>query len=168
MTDMLNQKVSRRTLLRIGGCAGLAVATGGVAGVVLETQTDLFDRLRGISHTPLLDNPDAWAYEAGTLTLDLSRIPDLAAPGSAVQLDDDAVPEPLLIVYGMDEAYYVFVNKCPHGDRKIDLHEGDLRCTSISRSTFDYAGTVLSGPADSPLESYTVRAEGESLVITLA
>ena len=168
MTDTLNKKVSRRTLLRIGGCAGLAVATGGVTGVVLDTQTDFFDRLRGISDTPLLENPDAWTYADNTVTLALNLIPELAKPGSAVQLDDDQVPEPLLIVYGVDEAYYVYINKCPHGNRKIDPYNGDLRCTSFSRSTFDYAGTVLSGPADSPLTTYTVSVEDESLVIALA
>ncbi len=168
MTDTLNKKVSRRTLLRIGGCAGITVASCGVAGVVLETQTDLFDRLLGISDTPLLDDPDAWTYADHTLTLALDRIPDLAEPGSAVQLDTESVPEPLLIVHGVDGAYYVYVNKCPHGSRKIDPYKGDLRCTSISRSTFDYAGTVLSGPADSPLTTYTVELAGDSLVVTLA
>jgi len=166
--DLAQKRISRRTLLRLGGCAGISVVAGGVGVVAVDRQTDFFDRLRGVSHTPVLDDPAAWRYAGDTLTLALDRVPALASPGSAVQLDDDAVPEPLLIVHSADDAYYVYVNKCPHGKRKIDPHNGELECTSISQSTFDYGGTVLSGPADAPLTTYTVARDGDTLTITLA
>ena len=168
MTDTKTTKLTRRNLLRIGGCAGIVAASGAVGGGYLATQTDFFDRLRGISQTPVLDNPDAWAYAGSTLRLDLIAIPDLVDLNSAVQLDDDALPEPLLIVHGGDDNYYVYVNKCPHADRKIDPINGKLECTSFSQSTFTYAGAVTGGPADSPLTTYTVEREDDSLIVTLA
>lgn len=168
MSETIDPKVTRRTLLRIGGCAVAVVATGGAAGGYLATQTDFIDRVQGKSDTPELDDPAAWSYHDQTLTLALASIPDLAEPGSAVQLNDDQLPEPLLIVHGADGDYYVYINKCTHGERKIDPKGGKLECTSFSRSTFDYAGAVLSGPAGSPLTSYTVSRDGDDLVVTLA
>jgi nitrite reductase/ring-hydroxylating ferredoxin subunit len=168
MTEESKPKMSRRTLLRLGGCAGVTVVGCGVTGVVVGTQTDLFDRIRGVTHTPLLENPDAWAFTDGTLTLALDQVPDLVELNSAVRLEDDAVPEPLLIVHGADGGYYVFVNRCTHAKRKIDLSDGQLKCTSISSAEYDYSGAVLSGPTDEALTTYTVAQDGDLLVITLA
>jgi nitrite reductase/ring-hydroxylating ferredoxin subunit len=168
VTDVLQQKVSRRTLLRLGGCAGITVAACGVTGVVLDTQTDVVDRIRGVSHTPVLDNESAWTYADNTLTLTLSQIPDLAQPNDAVRLEDDRLPEPLLIVHGKDENYYVYVNRCTHAERKIDTIDGQLRCCSISKATYDYSGKVLSGPAKGPLTTYEVQQNDDQLVITLS
>lgn len=168
MTDPHTNTLTRRNLLRIGGCAGAMLVTGAVGGGYLATQTDFLDRVRGISDTPVLDNPDAWTYADNILTLDLAVIPDLADLNHAVQLDDDTLPEPLLIVHGGDDNYYVYVNKCPHAGRKIDPINGKLECVSFSKSTFTYDGTVTGGPADSPLTTYTVERDGDSLLVTLA
>lgn len=168
MTEKPKRGVSRRAFLRLGGCAGITVVAGGIGAIVVDHETDFFDRLQGISDTPKLTDPAAWSYADNTLTLFLDQIPELSEPGSAVQLDNDTVPDPLLIVYGQDEAYYVYVNKCPHGDRKIDPVSGKLECTSISKSTFDYSGEVLSGPADKALTSYSVAITDDQLVVTLA
>lgn len=160
------KKPSRRDVLRIG-CAATILGTVGAAGLL--TQTDFYDRLLGTTKTPLLDDPTAWAYADNTLTLTLAQIPDLAAPGTAVRLEDDQVPENLLIVHGTDEQYYVFVNACTHGERKIDLDEnGQLKCTSMGQSKFTYAGEVVSGSAESPLTTYTVERTGGELIVTLA
>ncbi|WP_119072248.1 ubiquinol-cytochrome c reductase iron-sulfur subunit [Aggregatilinea lenta] len=166
MSDLLNQRLSRRTLLRIGGCAVVTAMAGG-AGAIVATQTDLLDRLQGVTDTEVLAR-DAWDYADGTLTIDLERVPDLAALNTALRLEDDAMPEPLLIVHGADDDYYVFVNLCSHNQRKVDPVEGMLKCVCPSHSTFDYAGTVLSGPAKTGLTTYAVTQAGESLVVTLS
>lgn len=168
MTDLLNRKLSRRALLRVGGCAGATLVACGVGGVVVGTQTDLIDRIRGISDTPRLANDAAWDYSDNTLTLALDLIPELDEPGSGVRLEEDALPEPLLILHGVDGSYYVYINKCPHAGRKLDPAGGKVECTSVSRSTFDYDGRVRSGPAEDDLTSYAVAVEGSQLVITLA
>jgi nitrite reductase/ring-hydroxylating ferredoxin subunit len=168
MTDLLKRKLTRRTLLRVGGCAGISMAACGVSAAVVGTQTDLFDRLRGITDMPLLENDDAWRYEGGVLVLDLALVPELAAPDSAVRLEEDAVPEPLLIVRDAQDVYHVFVNKCTHADRKLDLVDGELECTSFSTSTFDLAGEPQSGPAKDRLTTYTAGVDGGRLVVALA
>ncbi len=166
MSDLMNRKLSRRTLLRIGGCAVVTAMAGG-AGAIIATQTDLLDRLQGVTDTEVLAR-DAWDYADGTLIIDLDQVPTLAALNSAMRLEDDAIPESLLIVHGADDDYYVFVNLCPHNQRKVDPVEGMLKCVCPSHSTFDYAGTVLSGPAKTALTTYAVTQEGDSLVVTLA
>lgn len=168
MSDVLQQKVSRRTLLRLGGCAGVTVVACGITGVVLDTQTDVIDRIQGVSHTPVLDNEAAWTYADNTLTLTLSQIPDLAQPNDAVRLEDDRLPEPLLIVHGKDDNYYVYLNKCTHNKRKIDTIDGKLKCCSISSATYDYSGKVLSGPAKGALTTYEVQQDNDQLVIVLS
>lgn len=170
MTDQKPKRgLSRRAFLRLGGCAGIVAVSGAVGGVVLDRETDFFDRLRGVTHTPLLKNKDAWDYTGGTLTLTLDQIPELAEPGSAVRLEDGAVPKDLLIVHGVDGNFYVYFNECTHGQRKIDLDDdGRLRCTSVSSSVFNYDGSVKSGPAEDDLTTYAVALEGDTLMVTLA
>lgn len=168
MTDeLLDKKVSRRTLLRVGGCAGISVAACGATGVIVGTQTDLLDRIQGISDTPLLENKAAWTYTEPTLTLELDQIPELAQPGHGIRLEDDSLPDRLLIVYGEDSSYYVYLNKCTHGERRIDPVGGKLECTSFSKATYDYNGEKLSGPAKGPLTTYEASVVGNQLVITL-
>jgi nitrite reductase/ring-hydroxylating ferredoxin subunit len=160
------KKPSRRDVLRIG-CAATILGTVGAAGLL--TQTSFYDRMLGITHTPLLEDPTAWSYAGNTLTLTLGRISQLADPGTAVRLEDDQLPENLLIVHGTDDQYYVFVNSCPHGQRKIDLDEnGQLKCTSMGQSKFTYQGEVISGSAESPLTTYTVENSSDELIVTLA
>jgi nitrite reductase/ring-hydroxylating ferredoxin subunit len=160
------KKPSRRDVLRIG-CAATILGTVGAAGLL--TQTSLYDRMLGITHTPLLDDPSVWSYTDNTLSLALAQVPDLALPGTAVRLEDEQVPENLLIVHGTDDQYYVFVNSCTHSGRKIDLDDsGQLKCTSMGQSKFTYQGEVISGSAESPLTTYTVDQSEGQLVITLA
>lgn len=149
------------------GCVATLLGTAGAAGLL--TQTSFYDRLLGVTHTPLLEDDSAWNYIDNTVTLILGQIPDLAQPETAVRLEDDQLPENLLIVHGTDEQYYVFVNECTHSGRKIDLDDnGQLKCTSMGQSTFTYEGAVLSGSADAPLTTYTVEQSTEQLIITLA
>jgi nitrite reductase/ring-hydroxylating ferredoxin subunit len=166
MTDLANKKLTRRTLLRIGGCAGASVAVCGVTAGIVGTQTDWFDRLLGDTDTPRLDNAAAWTYADPVLTLNLDAIPELAAPSSAIRLEADTLPEPLLIVRDSD-VYHVFLNQCPHAQKKLDLKGGELECTCISRSKFDLEGKRESGPAKSNLTTYTAEVVGQQLIVTL-
>jgi nitrite reductase/ring-hydroxylating ferredoxin subunit len=164
MTDLLDQKVTRRRLL---GCAGISVAAcGGVSGTALLT-TDLLDRLQGKTDMPLLEKGTAWTYDDNVLTVNLDLVPELEKPNSAIRLEADSLPGPLLIVHTTD-AYTVFLNKCPHNQKKVDLENGELKCTCISASTFDLAGEPLSGPAKKELTTYMVEVDGSQLIVSLA
>ena len=168
MTDIMQKRISRRNLLRVGGCTGVVLVAGGATGVLLDSQTDIIDRIRGISQTSLLDDPGAWEYADQMLVVALDKAPELAEAGSAVRLEDDQLPEPLLIVHGTDDEFYVFVNKCSHGGRKIDMVDGQLKCCSLSGSEFAYSGKVESGTAPDPLTTYEVIVDGSELTIRLA
>ena len=167
MTESTDRKVSRRTLLRVGGCAAISLVACGVTAGIVGTQTDILDRARGVTHTPLLANDGAWTFAGNVLTLNLDKIPELAKPLSAVRVEAEALPEPLLVVRD-DDDYHVFINKCTHAGRKVDLKDGKLECTSLSVSTFDFEGTPQSGPAQGNLTSYTTELNGTELVVTLA
>ncbi|HEX2908325.1 MAG TPA: Rieske (2Fe-2S) protein [Phototrophicaceae bacterium] len=165
-TVQAGKKVSRRALLRLG-CAGVVVAAAGAAGVL--SQTDFMDRMQGVTHTPLLTDETAWSYADNTLTISLERLPQLSQPGSALRLEASQLSEPLLLVHGVDDQFYVYLNKCTHSGRKIDLDgSGQLTCCSVSQSTFSYAGAVLDGPAKSALTTYTIEQTENQLLITLA
>jgi 3-phenylpropionate/trans-cinnamate dioxygenase ferredoxin component len=64
--------------------------------------------------------------------------------------------------------FYAFGDTCTH--RGCSLAEGDLDETTVTcpchGSEFDVrSGVVLQGPAREPVETYEVRAEGETLKI---
>jgi 3-phenylpropionate/trans-cinnamate dioxygenase ferredoxin component len=64
--------------------------------------------------------------------------------------------------------FYAFGDTCTH--RGCSLADGDLEETTVTcpchGSEFDVrSGAVLQGPAREPVETYEVRAEGETLKI---
>jgi nitrite reductase/ring-hydroxylating ferredoxin subunit len=63
------------------------------------------------------------------------------------------------VVYGMDGQYHAYRNVCPHSGRPLDPNEAasTLTCCSISESTYDYAGNVLSGPAEESLKPLRIE-----------
>ena len=81
----------------------------------------------------------------------------------------EALADPILVVLGDDGEYYAFLNACTHAGGKIDPVAGTmaLECCSVSGSTFDYDGNVLSGPAEEALTSYPLNVEGDELSISL-
>jgi nitrite reductase/ring-hydroxylating ferredoxin subunit len=99
--------------------------------------------------------------------VDLTRVPELAEPNRAVRLEKKGFPDRFLLIHGDDGRYYAFKNRCIHGGRRLDPIPGTrhVQCCSIGRSTYDYSGKVLSGPAKGPLEVLPVRIEDGRLVI---
>lgn len=160
---MSQNKMSRRRFLLIAGAggAGACAVTCGAA-----TYLGAFDRLLGISKTPLLEKH--WTYAEDALVIALADVDDLRNPGDAVRLEDDALPERVLVVHGLDGEFYAFKNECTHAKRRIDPDGGQLKCTSVSGSTFDYEGHVVDGAAEDDLTTYPVEVQGEQLIIRLA
>lgn len=130
---------------------------------------EILKRIFGICRTPMPQNQDAWQYADGVVTVDLNRMPELAAPGGAARLEGKGLPERVLLVHGNDGAYHAFRNRCTHMGRRIDpLPDTDrLRCCSVSRSTFDYAGEPLEGPAGNSITAFPVTAAEGRLTVSL-
>lgn len=159
-------KITRRDFLKITGAAGTALILTGCSREG-ATELNFFDRLFDRSLTDLPQNENAWAFQKNTLTLDLTKLPELDAMGGAVRIESDVLPANLLFFYGEEGGYHAIKNVCPHDGRKIDLVPGTLtlECTGLKSSTFDYQGNVLSGPAEQPLTVYEVAVIGNFLEI---
>lgn len=138
----------------------------------METQTlrrNLFQRLFGICATRQPADPGAWGVEAGRVMLDLDRLPELADQDRSIRLEKGGLPDRILVVHGNDGRYHAFRNRCRHAGRRLDPVPGTARvqCCSIGRSTYDYTGKVISGPAKVPLDTLPVHREGNRLFIEL-
>jgi Rieske Fe-S protein len=156
----MTKKLSRRSFLKL---------TGLVGGAFLLTSCEFADRLKGVPQTDLPQIDGAWTYSDGALTLAMTKLPELSELGGAVRIEGEILPEPILVVLGEDGNYYAFKNTCTHAGRMIDPVAGTmtLECCSVSSSTFDYQGNVLSGPAEGPLTSYPLTIDSDHLTINL-
>ena len=166
----MSEKMSRRRFLMASGAAGgVLLLTGFGVMELSDPNHSVWGALKGEPLTQLPQIADAWTYDSGTLTIDLVNLPELDAPGGAVRLEGSNLPDPILVFLGDDSRHYAFKNVCPHAGRMIDPIAGTLtlECCSMSSSTFDYMGSVLSGPAPEPLERYPVSVLEDSLVIVL-
>lgn len=149
-------QMSRRSFLKL---------TGVVGGAFLLTSCKFFDGVKGIPETELPQIPGAWSYADDELILDLAKLPELESLGGAVRIEGEVLLTPVLVVLGEDGEYYAFENACTHAGRMIDPEAGTmtLKCCSLSGSSFDYQGEVLSGPAEGPLTSYPLTVEDGQL-----
>jgi nitrite reductase/ring-hydroxylating ferredoxin subunit len=129
----------------------------------------LFQRILGVSKTKAPEDPECWRYDGGKVVLDWARVPELHKPCGAVRLEGQGLPERILLIYGMDGRFHAFKNKCSHMGRRLDPGKdiSTLRCCSLSKSTFDYAGKVVSGPAKESLQALPVENRKCKVVIRL-
>lgn len=156
----MTNKLSRRSFLKLTGVAG---------GAFLLASCEFVDSLKGVPKTQLPMIENAWSISDGTLSLDLAKLPELEDLGGAVRIEGESLTDPILVVLGDDGEYYAFKNACTHAGRMIDPVAGSmtLECCSLSSSSYDYQGNVLSGPAEGALSSYPLTLEGDQLKISL-
>ena len=126
-------------------------------------------RLFGICRTPLLEDRAVWRLDGETLEIDVAKVRALRAKGSAVRLEGDDLPVRVLVVHGLDDGWYAYENKCTHGGRRFDPlgDEAHLECCSVGKSTFDYAGHLISGAAKENLTQFAAHKEGDMLRVEL-
>ena len=130
---------------------------------------NIFQRLLGKCATKKPQDKDCWTYSDGRVVIDLEHTPELSEPAGGIRLEADYLPERLLVVRGNDDRYYAFRNRCGHMGRRLDPlpEEKSVQCCSIGRTTCDYDGSVLRGPAKEPLISYPVEIQGRRLIVTV-
>jgi nitrite reductase/ring-hydroxylating ferredoxin subunit len=162
----MNSTISRRDFLKLTGLAGGTFILTACSG---DGERSFLDRLQGKPITGLPQIEGAWTLDGDTLTLDLVKLPELDSLGGAVRIEGEVLTEPILVFLGEDSNYYAFKNACTHGGRMIDPIAGTmtLQCCSASKSTYDYDGKVLSGPAEGPLTSYPLDIQDGNLIIDL-
>ena len=131
---------------------------------------NVFKRVLGIPATSKPEDPDCWNYADGKLTVDLKKAPELETPGGAIRLEGRNLPERILVVFGDDETFRVFRNRCTHvGHRRLDPvpETGTVQCCSVNKSTYDFEGTKVYGPAPDPIIIYPSSLDGDTLVSTI-
>ena len=130
---------------------------------------DFLKSVAGICNTKELSQ-DLWRLERNNIILHSGKIMELKKPGGAVYLKGKGLSKPILVVHTQNNEYVGFTNKCTHiGGRRLDPVPGQslLRCCSVSHSTFDLKGNVISGPAKKKLTTYKVEKTDEGLIIYL-
>jgi len=126
-------------------------------------------RLFGICETQLPGDSQAWSVQDGSVQIALSRMPELKTPGSGVRLEGKATVTRLLVFHGDDGHYHAIENRCTHMGRRIDMIPGShtIECCSVSKSTFAYDGQPLGGAAKTPVKTFPVTLDGETLTIEI-
>lgn len=130
----------------------------------------LWQRIFGISATREPDDKQSWSYHSGELVIQLNRIPQLTVPGSAVRFEGGPLPKRVLVVFGEDQQYRAFHNRCTHfGHRRLDYVPGTdtIQCCSINKSTYTFAGKKIHGPNPKPVDTFDVEHKGDQLNISL-
>jgi len=124
-------------------------------------------KILGICNTPLPGDGTSWAYSDGKIEINLAQVPELSARGTAVRLEGRGLPARVLVVHGTDGGFYAFKNRCTHMGRRIDpaSPSAAVRCCSISGSTYDYTGNVMSGPAKEGLTTFRTHLGNRLLTI---
>jgi len=129
----------------------------------------LLKRIFGICETKPPSDAGCWRYSGGKIEIQLERAAELSNRGGAIRLEGRELPERVLILNGDDGNFHAFKNKCTHMGRRIDPVDGHgaVQCCSLSKSTFNYTGEMISGPAKGPLTSFKVESEDGKLIILL-
>ena len=129
----------------------------------------IFQRILGICATKRPSDEGCWTLDNGKIVVDLARAPELAERSGAIRLEKKNIPDRMLVIRGDDDRYYAFRNRCTHMKRRLDPvpGTGNVQCCSVNKSTFDYEGKKVSGPAKGGLASHALSVEDNKLVITL-
>ncbi len=82
---------------------------------------------------------------------------------------EDAFSEPVVVIQDPTEpeALIALSAKCTHAGCTVVWQE-DLFACPCHGSKFNPDGTVANGPADAPLEKYTAKVEGDSVLVSAA
>lgn len=147
-----------------------AAATAFAQDKVRFLERGFFQRLRGECATREPKDNNCWSYSNGRVTIETGRAPELSKPGGAIRLEGKGIPSRVLVVRGDDNHFHAFPNLCTHMGRRLDPvpDTHTVQCCSVGKSTYDYAGHVLYGPAKQPLKRFAVEAENEKLIVSLS
>ncbi|MBI9085995.1 MAG: Rieske 2Fe-2S domain-containing protein [Desulfobacterales bacterium] len=128
---------------------------------------NIFQRLLGICATKKPADEGCWTFEAGTVTVDLARAPELAQPDGALRLEGKNLPARILVVKGDGDTWHAFKNRCAHAGRRLDPvpGTGQVQCCSVGKSTYDADGNILSGSARKGIVAFPITEKEGRLKI---
>jgi nitrite reductase/ring-hydroxylating ferredoxin subunit len=122
-----------------------------------------------ISMSPLPKDPGCQSATAERLEIELERAPELAAPGGALRLEGEGLPDRILVVHCTDGRFRAYRNHCACGGFRVDPVPGEekIRCCTLMQSTYDYEGRRLSGSAKKDLDLLPLEQVEGTLKIDL-
>ena len=129
----------------------------------------ILQRILGISATRPPADAGCWSLAGSEIHIDLSRATELSSAGGAIRLEKNGLRERVLVIRGDDDQYYAFRNKCMHKGRRLDPvpGAGTVQCCSVNKTTYDFEGKLLSGPAKGGVDLFDVRTGKGLLVVSL-
>ena len=129
----------------------------------------IFQRLFGRPATGGPADEGCWTYADNRIEIDLSRAPELAEKGHGVRLEGKNLPRRILVIRGENATYHAFENRCQHMGRRLDPVTGTetIQCCSVSKSTYDYNGNPLFGPAKKAVSTLSTEDDKGKLIIKL-
>jgi nitrite reductase/ring-hydroxylating ferredoxin subunit len=127
----------------------------------------LLKRIFGICETKKPRDSNWWNYGNGKVMLDWARVPELHKPCGAVRIEGKKIPGRIIVIQGFDGQFHAFMNQCTHMGRRIDPVADTtlIRCCSLNKSTFDYTGNVMSGPAKESLRKLRVETRKCKVIV---
>jgi nitrite reductase/ring-hydroxylating ferredoxin subunit len=130
---------------------------------------NVLQRILGIPASKPPIDQDCWTFSGGSIEIDLSRVPELSEPGRAIRLEKKNLQDRVLIIHGEDGHFHAFRNRCKHMGRRLDPVPGTqtVQCCSVNKTTYDYGGEVLFGPAKAPLDVRPVEIQDGRLIVKL-
>jgi nitrite reductase/ring-hydroxylating ferredoxin subunit len=131
---------------------------------------NFFQRILGIPATPQPTSSDSWQYDGTNIALNLDKTPELEKPGSAIRLEGGELPIRVLVMRDEDGKIRAFENRCTHGGhRRLDPVPGTntVQCCSVSKSTYDYSGNRIYGPAPGDIATLPTELHDKQLVIKM-
>jgi nitrite reductase/ring-hydroxylating ferredoxin subunit len=118
--------------------------------------------------TPAL-GPEAFRFEARSLSVDLEKAGELRQVGSAAAVVDGERNLDIIIIRLRRHQFAVLDRSCTHNGAQCtyDQKRHTLRCTSLNHAEYDLKGTLLHGRTHGNLRTYEARLAGSILQIRL-
>lgn len=156
-------KITRRNMVAAIGTAGAGTCVCGI-----NSGCSSFTK---VGKTASIST-DAYAVGKDTLSIDLSKVPQLAKVGGSVKIIDQKLSDRLIVARTGEEEFAVVSLLCTHRGCEVEYqHENsEFRCSSLGHSKFKTDGSKIKGFAKGALKKYLVSfdpAVKDRLVITL-
>ena len=112
-------------------------------------------------------NPESLAFADNTITVDLTKEPNLSRVGGAVKIIRSEIPQGMIIAHVERDRFEVVSLLCPHRGVEVEYDHQRTRfqCASIGSSLFAIDGNNISGPANSPLRDYDAVLDNGILTV---
>lgn len=101
----------------------------------------------------------------GRVRIDLAKHPELSQPNGAIKVLPEGLQEPIYVL-ATPPGFTAVSPICTHRGCTVDVNGERLVCPCHG-STYDRDGRVLKGPAQRPLQRYTVSRSGNELLLEL-